>query len=108
MKCKPYSGRVPACGVFCGGCPVYTRDRKPCLGAEVNRARCERCKSYHLCCLNRGVIHCFQCNIFPCARFRSFARSWLKYGQDLIANQLRLKADGIEAFLVHYNTEGKE
>lgn len=25
---KPYHGRIPACGVFCGGCPSYTRDEK--------------------------------------------------------------------------------
>ncbi len=23
--------------VFCGGCPTYTRDKKPCLGAEQNK-----------------------------------------------------------------------
>ena len=33
---KTYYGGVPACGVFCGGCPTYTRDKKPCLGAEQN------------------------------------------------------------------------
>ena len=30
---KIYNGRVPACGVFCGGCPTYTRQKNPCLGA---------------------------------------------------------------------------
>ena len=27
-KIKPYNGRIPACGVFCGGCPIYTREKK--------------------------------------------------------------------------------
>lgn len=26
---KSYNGRIPACGVFCGGCPAYTREKKP-------------------------------------------------------------------------------
>lgn len=35
---KLYKGRIPACGVFCGGCPTYTRKKNPCLGAELNKA----------------------------------------------------------------------
>ena len=33
---KSYNGRIPACGVFCGGCPIYTREKSPCKGAEQN------------------------------------------------------------------------
>jgi putative acetyltransferase len=43
---KIYNGRVPACGVFCGGCPTYTRQKNPCLGAQLNSARCEKCKTF--------------------------------------------------------------
>ena len=32
-----YNGRVPACGVFCGGCPNYTRIKKLCKGAEYRK-----------------------------------------------------------------------
>ena len=40
-KVKPYNGRIPACGVFCGGCPTYTREKRSCKGAELNSSRCE-------------------------------------------------------------------
>ena len=49
-KIKPYNGRIPACGVFCGGCPIYTREKRACRGAELNHSRCEKCKTFHLCC----------------------------------------------------------
>ena len=101
---KHYSGRVPACGVFCGGCPVYIRDKKPCPGAEINYKRCEGCKSYHICCRARGITHCYECNSFPCARFKSSARRWLKYGQNLIENQKLLKKMGEEDFLIYYKS----
>lgn len=101
---KYYWGRVPACGVFCGGCPVYVRAKKPCPGAEINTQRCEKCKTFHLCCKERNIANCFQCNIFPCHKFKRFAKSWLKYGQDLIMNQLLLKENGINNFLKHYNS----
>ena len=42
---KSYNGRIPACGVFCGGCPIYTREKSSCKGAEQNGSRCEKCKT---------------------------------------------------------------
>jgi len=102
---KNYSGRVPACGVFCGGCPVFTRERRTCPGAEANRARCENCKTFHLCCEKRGITHCYECSIYPCRKFKDFAGRWLKYGQDFLENQERLKKDGVEKFLEHYNSQ---
>lgn len=100
---KTYYSRVPACGVFCGGCPTYTRDKNPCLGAEQNKERCERCKTFHLCCTEKGITHCYQCKAFPCAKFKSFAKRWLKYGQDFVANQKLLKQAGEMEFLKQYN-----
>ena len=81
---KFYKGRIPACGVFCGGCPMYMREERPCQGADLNRSRCEKCKTFHLCCLEKGITHCFQCTDFPCAKFKGFAKRWLKYGQNFV------------------------
>ncbi len=98
-KIKPYSGRIPACGVFCGGCPTYTREKKACPGAEKNKARCEKCKTFHLCCVEKGITHCYECYLFPCTKFKSFAKRWLKYGQNFIENQNTLKQLGEIEFL---------
>lgn len=100
---KTYHGRIPACGVFCGGCPRYIQERNPCPGAEINKARCEKCKTFHLCCVEKGITHCYQCDIFPCARFKNFAKRWLKYGQNFIENQEYLKQVGEVEFLISYN-----
>jgi putative acetyltransferase len=103
-RLKHYDGRIPACGVFCGGCPVYTRDKKPCPGAEINSARCDGCKSFHLCCIDHGVEHCCDCGSFPCRRFKDFSRRWLKYGQDLTANQRLMKEIGAAGLAAEYNS----
>jgi|GEM_PF-194150 len=100
---KKYTGRVPACGVFCGGCPNYIREKNPCPGADINHMRCEKCKTFHLCCRQRGIAYCYECSVFPCSKFRSFAKRWLKYGQDFIENQKRLKESGSSLFLEYYN-----
>lgn len=100
---KPYYDRVPACGVFCGGCPMYLKEKKPCPGAGINQARCEGCKSFHLCCQKRGITHCYECKTFPCSRFRRFSTNWEKYGQNFIENQRILRESGSEGFLKFFN-----
>jgi len=96
---------VPACGVFCGTCPLFLRDRKPCLGAEKNLKRCESCKTFHQCCEQKGISHCYECNIFPCYNFKKFSRSWQKNGQNFIENQQLLKRVGEIEFLEIFNTK---
>ena len=100
---KSYNGRIPACGVFCGGCPIYTREKSPCKGAEQNGSRCEKCKTFHLCCLEKRITHCFQCSDFPCTKFKRFTKRWLKYGQNFIESQKLLKNVGEVKFLKYYN-----
>ena len=102
-KIMPYIGRIPACGVFCGGCPIYTREKRACRGAELNHSRCEKCKTFHLCCFGKKITHCFQCSNFPCTRFKGFAKRWQKHGQDFIENQKLLSEIGEVAFLEYYN-----
>ena len=105
---KVYNGHVPACGVFCGGCPTYIRQKNPCPGAQLNSARCEKCKTFHLCCVEKGITHCFQCDNFPCAKFKGFAKRWLKYGQNFIENQKLLKQIGEMEFLKKYNDKATD
>lgn len=105
---KTYNGRVPPCGVFCGGCPTYTREKKPCPGAEISQ-RCESkgCR-YYICCVEKKVDFCHQCDQYPCQRFRVFARNWQKYGQDFLDNQRILKEEGTDGFLQHWNEKANE
>ncbi|MBI9066406.1 MAG: hypothetical protein JEZ09_03870 [Salinivirgaceae bacterium] len=105
LELKNYQGRVPACGCFCGGCPTYTREKKPCPGAEINYARCENCKTFHLCCKDKGVSYCYQCDEFPCKKFKSWTKRWEKYGQNFIENQNILKLKGQNGFLEYYNSK---
>ncbi len=84
-----------------------TRERKPCPGAEINIKRCEGCKTFHLLCEEKGITHCFECNEFPCRKFKSFSKRWLKYGQDFIENQKIIKEIGATEFLKHYNSKVK-
>lgn len=105
LEMKEYRGRVPACGCFCGGCPNYNRHKNTCPGAEINIAKCEKCKTFHLCCMDKGITHCYQCDEYPCKKFKAFSKRWEKYGQRLIENQDLLKAKGEKGFLDAFNAK---
>ena len=94
-----YIGFVPPCGIYCGGCPNYVRNKNRCEGAETG-CKTRKCKRIYVCCIEKkGLNFCYQCKTFPCSKFKSFATTWLKYGQDLIENQEIIKEKGTVEFL---------
>ncbi len=68
---KSYNGRIPACGVFCGGCPIYTEKKVP--AKEQNRMvlAVKNVKHSIYVAWKKGITHCFQCSDFPCTKFKS-------------------------------------
>lgn len=104
---KKYSGRIPACGCFCGWCPIYIRNKNACPGAEINFKRCENCTKFHLCCKNKNINHCYECIEFPCKKLKIFTKSWLKYGQNFIENQTLLKEVGEKEFKKIWNSKSE-
>ena len=89
---KSYEGQIPPCGIFCGTCPKYVREAKPCRGADKD---CRQCKGIYECCVvQKGHRYCYECRSFPCYRFKQFAKRWEEYGQDLLENQRILKTSG--------------
>jgi hypothetical protein len=101
MYMKHYQGIVPSCAVFCGGCPRYTQERNACPGAST-AGRCDKCK-YHLCCIDKGIEHCWACEQYPCKDYKTFAKRWTRYGQDFIENQQLLKQVGQDEFIKIWN-----
>jgi hypothetical protein len=95
----PYSGFVPPCGIFCGTCPNFTREKNKCQGADIH-CKTRKCKGIYVCCIEkRGLEYCFQCSIYPCSKLQKFANNWLKYGQNLLQNQNVIKNSGKDGFL---------
>ena len=95
---KYYQGMIPCCGVFCGGCSFYTRPKPTCHGAST-RCTERKCGIYKCCVEKKGLRFCYECRTFPCSRFKRFADTWLKLGQDLMENQNLLAKSGELGFL---------
>ncbi|MDF2802931.1 MAG: putative acetyltransferase [Anaerocolumna sp.] len=86
-----YIGFIPPCAIYCGDCPNYTKKNNSCE---------RKCKGIFVCCKEKkGLDYCYECKSFPCARFKKFAESWMKLGQDLIANQFELRKLGEKKWL---------
>ena len=79
------------------------RDKNRCEGAVIG-CKNRKCKSIYVCCVEKKELEfCYQCEIFPCSKFRKFADRWLKHGQDLILNQELICDFGKEKFLEKMN-----
>ncbi len=98
-----YNGFVPPCGIYCGGCAVFVRDKNRCHGAEIG-CRTRKCKGIYFCCMEKkGLEFCSQCKSYPCSRFKKFADRWTNYGQDLLKNQEIIKNIGKDGFIIEMN-----
>lgn len=87
--------------------PDVFKSQKALPGAEYTD-RCKGCKSFYMCCTERGHRFCFKCEEFPCRRLKDFARRWKKYGQDFLQNQEDLRQLGQEGFLQKWNRLAQE
>ena len=96
---------VAPCGINCGLCRAYVRDRKACPGCRGG------CSSKSKSCLACAIKNCkelaaakyqfcFTCARFPCALLlRLDKRYRTKYGVSVLRNLERIKAVGVESFV---------
>lgn len=93
------SSFVPPCGVNCEKCPKYKKGKNPCMGFEQG-CKARQCKGIYVCCIEKqGLDYCHQCKSYPCARYKKFAESWLKLGDNLYKNQDYIKEHGAGEFI---------
>ncbi len=93
---------IAPCGMNCGLCFAYLREKNKCPGCsngrEVN-SRCIKC-SIKLCKERKGE-YCFSCDKFPCEKLKRMDKRYQeKYGMSEIGNLKNIKEKGIKAFMV--------
>jgi len=100
---------IAPCGMNCGICMAYLRDKNRCAGCNIESPQ----KSNH--CLNCRIKNCaertdssqfcFSCEKYPCARLRQIDnRYWTKYSWSLIGNLDEIRDSGIVRFMEKENT----
>jgi hypothetical protein len=96
---------IAPCGMDCGLCAVYVRDKKRCLGCragdEGKAKSCLECRIRNCDALRSPESgFCVDCAQFPCARLKRFdARYRAKYRMSPIENLRQIRRIGIGAFV---------
>jgi hypothetical protein len=94
---------IAPCGMNCGICLGYLREKNHCPGCNVEEAG----KKY---CLNCRIKHCdklidkfcFDCAKFPCLRMRQLDKRYrTKYGMSMIENLNSIKDIGLDEFVAN-------
>jgi hypothetical protein len=98
---------IAPCGMNCGICLAYLRDKKHCPGCrgEDNDKsvscvqciikNCEFIKSKH-------SKFCYECEKYPCKRLKQLDKRYrAKYAMSMIENLASIKAIGLNAFVIN-------
>jgi hypothetical protein len=96
---------IAPCGMDCGLCIGFLRDKKPCSGCTGDDAgkpqSCVTCRIKNCAELERSEQgFCFECAKYPCARLRQLDKRYrTKYGMSMIENLGTIRESGIEEFV---------
>jgi hypothetical protein len=101
---KFVSSMIAPCGMNCGSCLGYLREKNKCYGCRTNSSdKISRVKCIIKNCeLLAGTASkfCYDCGKFPCARMKQLDKRYrTKYNTGLIDNLLMVKGEGMESFL---------
>jgi hypothetical protein len=104
MNAKPRFPQklIAPCGMNCGICLAYLREKNHCPGCRVESS--EKAKSCQQCiimnCDKRSGAYCFSCDGYPCARLRQLDKRYrTKYNMSMLENLNNIKEHGIRAFV---------
>jgi len=97
---------IAPCGMNCGTCIAYLRDKNKCPGCRVYSA--DKAISIQRCIIPKCVHldktdskFCYDCEKYPCKRIKQLDNRYItKYKTSFIENLTMIKEKGIEKFLV--------
>lgn len=98
---------IAPCGMNCGLCRAYLRDKKKCPGCngiDVGKpASCIKCQIRN--CANIQASEskfCYDCNKFPCTRMKQLDKRYrINYAMSMIENLAQIKNLGMDEFIMN-------
>jgi len=99
------SSLIAPCGMNCGICMAYLREKKKCPGcraADTNKTiTVIRCKIKNCPELNKNNLKiCVKCKKFPCERIKHLDKRYrTKYNMSMIENLENIKKLGVREFI---------
>ncbi len=96
---------IAPCGMNCGTCLAYLRDKNKCCGcwveSDFKRKSCVQCRIKNCDLLDKTISKfCYECEKFPCPRLKQLDKRYrTKYKTSFIQNLLMIEETGINNFL---------
>ena len=96
---------IAPCGMNCGICSAYLRDKKKCPGCngpDVNKsASCLKCRIKNCENIQESKLKfCYECDKFPCSRMKQLDKRYrTNYAMSMIENLEQIKNLGIDEFI---------
>jgi hypothetical protein len=85
------------CGLYCGGCKNY-KEEMNCQGCRYETSLVDDCPT-RACAIERGLLHCGDCEDFPCATLKDFYEDGVRHHGVAFQNMLRIKDIGPDEWL---------
>jgi len=113
MKAMPLKTRIPSrlmapCGMNCGICMGFLREKNKCLGCTTDSP--QKPKSCLVCRIKTCPVRpahsafCFDCRKYPCPRLKQLDKRYrTKYGMSMIENLDKIKRIGLRKFMAEEN-----
>lgn len=96
---KPFKQELIApCGMNCGICVAYLRDKRKCLGCRLRDKKCgiRNCEKFQ----KNKFKYCHECDTFPCARIKRLDKRYrTKYEMSMIENLEYIRENGVGKFI---------
>lgn len=91
---------VAPCGMNCGVCYAYLREKDACGGCRSVGKRQKHCEGCNIRECWRLRDYCDACEEFPCATVKRLDKRYrTRYGVSLLENLKRMRAVGVSCFL---------
>lgn len=98
---------IAPCGMNCGICTAYLRDKNKCPGCRRLDVTSSKCKQIKHCPTfeNGRAQFCFECEKFPCSRLKHLdERYQTKYNMSMIENLENIREFGLKQFVANEKT----
>lgn len=98
---------IAPCGMNCGICMAYLREKNHCPGCSGSdagkAASCVNCRIKNCEFFQENKAkYCFECEVMPCDRLKHLDKRYrTKYNMSMLENLANIKKNGIRKF-VHY------
>jgi hypothetical protein len=98
--------QIAPCGMNCGTCIAYLRDKNRCPGCRVvssdKAISVRKCMVTDCSYLKKTTSKfCYDCEKYPCQRIKNLDKRYrTKYGTSFIENLAMIKEKGLDQFLV--------